>query len=84
MFSPVFEKTLVRAGEVRSYQIQMGSNGWEVSQKDNQKVAHRHYADWHRVERTLEQFEHEIATLRSEGWLESQAVKPHFPDAGPA
>jgi hypothetical protein len=72
MTRPVFEKTLVRAGEVRSYQIHMGSSGWEVSRKDDEKVARRHHADWHRVERTLEQFEHEIAALRSEGWLESR------------
>jgi hypothetical protein len=72
MTRPVFEKTLVRAGEVRCYQIEMGSTGWEVSRKDDEKVAHRHHADWHQVERTLMQFENEIAALRSEGWLESE------------
>jgi hypothetical protein len=73
MMRYVFEKTLVRAGEVRSYHIQMGPCGWDVSQQDDQKVAYRHHADWHQVERTLEQFEHEIAELRSEGWRDSQA-----------
>ncbi len=75
MIAPVFEKTLVRAGKVRSYQILVGPSGWEVSQKDDQNVAHRHHGDWHRVERTLEQFEHEIDALCSEGWLESQQSK---------
>jgi hypothetical protein len=77
MIRRVFEKTLVRAGEVRSYQIQMGSSGWEVSKKevsrqDDQKIARHHHVDWHHVERALTDFEHEIAALRSEGWLESQ------------
>jgi hypothetical protein len=76
MIRPVFEKTLVRAGELRSYHIQIGPSGWETSKKevstvDDQKVARHHHADWHRVERTLTQFEDEIAALRSEGWLES-------------
>jgi hypothetical protein len=71
MIRPVFEKTLVRAGEVRSYHIQIGPKGWEVSQKDDRRVARRHHADWHRVERTLTRFEDEIATLCSQGWRES-------------
>jgi hypothetical protein len=54
----------------------MASSGWEVSKKevstgDDQKIARHHHADWHQVERTLTQFEDEIAALRSEGWLES-------------
>jgi hypothetical protein len=71
MIRPVFEKTLIREGEVRSYQIQMGPNGWEVSKKEDQHVDHHHHADWHQVERTLTRFEDEIATLESEGWRES-------------
>jgi hypothetical protein len=71
MIRPVFEKTLVRAGEVRSYHIQIGPKGWEVSQKDDQRVARRHHADWHRVERTVTRFEDEIAILCSQGWRES-------------
>jgi hypothetical protein len=69
---PVFEKTLVRAGAVRSYQIRMGSNGWEAASKqDEQTVAHQHHADWHQVERTLTKFETEIETLRAQGWRDS-------------
>ena len=68
---PVFEKTLVRASEVRSFQVSIGRDGWEVSEKDDQKVARHHHADWHRVERTLTRFSHEIDALRNEGWMES-------------
>jgi hypothetical protein len=76
MIRPVFEKTLVRAGELRSYNIQMGSRGWDVSKKevskqDDQRIARQHHADWHQVERTLTRFEDEIAALRSDGWLDS-------------
>ena len=67
----VFEKTLVRAGEVRSFQVFIGRDGWESSEKDAQKIARHHHADWHQVERTLMRFTEEIAALRSDGWLES-------------
>jgi hypothetical protein len=71
MIRPVFEKTLVRAGEVRSYQIQMGPRGWEVSRQDDRQIARQHHADWHQVERALTRFEDEIAALRDEGWCDS-------------
>jgi hypothetical protein len=71
MIRPVFEKTLVRAGEVRSYQIRMGPNGWEASKKDDHTIARQHHADWHQVERTLTNYEMEIETLRAQGWRES-------------
>jgi hypothetical protein len=71
MIRPVFEKTLVRAGAVRSFQIHAGPSGWEVSEQNDQMIARHHHADWHHVERTLTRFEDQIATLRSEGWRES-------------
>jgi len=71
MIRPVFEKTLVREGEVRSFQICVGPDGWEVSEKDDQKIARHHHADWHHVERTLMRFDDEIAALRLQGWLEA-------------
>jgi hypothetical protein len=71
MIRPVFEKTLVRAGEVRSFQIHVGPSGWEVSERNDQTIARHRHADWHHVERTLTRFEDQIATLRSEGWRES-------------
>ena len=67
----VFEKTMVRAGEVRSFQVFIGRDGWESSEKDDQRIARHHHADWHQVERTLMRFTEEIAALRSDGWLES-------------
>ena len=67
----VFDKTLVREGEIRSFQVFMGRDGWESSEKNDQQIARHHHADWHQVERTLTRFSQEIATLRSEGWLES-------------
>lgn len=72
MIRSVFEKTLVRAGEIRSFHICMGPTGWEVSKQDNEKVAwQHHHADWHQVERTLSRFTREIDELRLEGWSES-------------
>jgi hypothetical protein len=71
MIRPVFEKTLVRAGAVRSFQICFGPNGWEVSEKDERRIERRYHADWHHVERTLTRFDHEIAALRQEGWREA-------------
>lgn len=71
MIRPVFQKTLVRAGEVRSFQICSGPQGWEVSEQDDRKVARHYHADWHHVERTIMRFDHEIAALRQDGWLEA-------------
>ena len=71
MVRPVFEKTLVRAGEMRSFQICFGVNGWEVSEKDDRRIERRYHADWHHVERTLMRFNDEIDALRLEGWRES-------------
>jgi hypothetical protein len=72
MVRPVFEKTLVRAGEMRSFQICFGVNGWEVSEKDDRKVERRYHADWHHVERTLMRFRDEIDALQLEGWHEQE------------
>ena len=68
----VFEKTLVRAGNVRSFQILGGPAGWEVVEQSEDNTARRlKYTDWHRVERTVERFTREIDELRREGWTES-------------
>ena len=71
MVRPVFEKTLIRAGEMRSFQICFGANGWEVSEKDDRTVARHYHRDWHHVERTLMRFHDEIDALRLAGWRES-------------
>jgi hypothetical protein len=69
----VFQKTLVRAGEVRSFQIrQRSAEGWEISQETNTGVKQRKpRSDWHRVERDLALFAREIAALRLQGWRDA-------------
>jgi hypothetical protein len=70
----VFEKTLVRAGEIRSFRIdrQRSSPGWESSQAANHSIAQRQLrSDWHSVERDLARFAHEIAQLRRQGWRDA-------------
>jgi hypothetical protein len=67
----VFQKTLVRAGESRSFRIdcQVGSASWESSEQANQRIAHSQtHSDWHGVERDLARFAREIAELRLQGW----------------
>lgn len=76
MIMRVFDKTLVRAGEIRSFLICAGPVGWEVSEHCDAHVAWRQrHTDWHHVERTLMRFMREIAELRLQGWLEAQS--PH-------
>jgi hypothetical protein len=70
---PVFEKTLVRAGEVRSFRIdcQLSSASWETLEQANQRIAHSQtHSDWHGVERDVARFTREIAELRLQGWRE--------------
>ncbi|HEV3060555.1 MAG TPA: hypothetical protein VGY48_20080 [Vicinamibacterales bacterium] len=69
---PVFTKTLVRAQEVRSYQVAPTPNaGWEVSERSEQDFVQRQYSDWHRVERALTRFTREISELRRQGWVDA-------------
>ena len=69
----IFQKTLVRAGEVRSFQVHQGSSaGWESYEQANHRVAQRQrHTDWHRVERDLARFTREIAALRRQGWCDA-------------
>jgi hypothetical protein len=69
----VFAKVLVRAPQVRSFEIAPGPvAGWEVSERTGDHVVQqRHYTDWHRVERVLTRFRREISELRNQGWVES-------------
>ena len=71
----LFEKTLVRASETRSFQIHRDSSvGWESCETANEHVAHRlHLTDWHQVERTVARFWSQIAMLRGSGWREPDA-----------
>lgn len=70
--TPLFEKTLVRATETRSFRIRRASSeGWESCETANERVAQRqHHTDWHQVERKVARFWSEIAALRGSGWQE--------------
>ena len=71
--SAVFNKTLVRASEVRSFQVAAAPNaGWQVSERSEQDVIlEQQFSDWHRVERTLLRFGREITELRRQGWIDA-------------
>jgi hypothetical protein len=61
--------TLLCADGVRSYEVRLASDGWESTERQDQRlVQRRHYSDWHRVERTLERYKNQIADLRAQGW----------------
>jgi hypothetical protein len=68
---PLFAKTLVRARQIRSFEVAPArSVGWEVSERSDQNVVQRQFSDWHRVERVLTRFTHEISELRRQGWVD--------------
>lgn len=70
----IFEKTLVRAGQIRSFALHRGPEaGWHSFERAGEQDPHRqHYTDWHQVERVLERFRRSIAELRHEGWHEPE------------
>jgi hypothetical protein len=70
----LFQKTLVRAGESRSFRIDYhaSSSGWETCEESNHHIEQRlSRSDWHGVERDLARFAREIANLRQQGWSEA-------------
>ena len=70
----VFQKTLVRAGETRSFRVdyQISSSGWESREEENHRIAQRlSRSDWHGVERDLARFAREIDELRQQGWIDA-------------
>ena len=72
MMDRVFAKTLVRAREIKSFEVTPArSVGWEVSVRSDHDVVQRQYSDWHRVERALTRFTHEISELRRQGWVDA-------------
>ena len=74
MTSPiVFAKTLVRGPQTRSFRVAaVPLTGWLVSEDDEQHPLMRKlYTDWHRVERALQRFVHQVAELRRDGWVEA-------------
>lgn len=70
---PLFHKTLVRASETRSFQIEhIASAGWQTCELANDRVAQRHQrTEWHRVERDLARFARQIEELRRQGWRDA-------------
>jgi hypothetical protein len=68
----VFEKTLKRASEVRSFQVHHEpAGGWQSCETAGHGVAQRHHlSDWHHVERIVARFNEQVAVLRGSGWQE--------------
>ena len=75
MMTPIFQKTLVRALHVRSFEITVDSvAGWEIFEREDERVLHRqHYTDWHRVERVAQRLSDVVADLQRDGWQEFTA-----------
>jgi hypothetical protein len=70
--SSVFAKTLVRAREIRSFEVAAApSVGWQVKERSDQEIREQLFSDWHRVERTLVRFSREISELKRQGWVDA-------------
>ena len=75
MKTPLLAATLIRGDRIRSYQVRQTSQGWEASEREDQRVVRtRHYSDWHRVEHVLQRLTHEISQLRAQGWRDEQVA----------
>jgi hypothetical protein len=70
---PLFQKTLVRASETRSFHVDKSAPvGWRTVSAANDRVSHeRQRTEWHRVERDIERFAREIDELRRQGWRDA-------------
>jgi hypothetical protein len=67
-----FSQSFRKADRRRRYTIQTTADGWEVREEVDREVVRRAcYDDWHRVERARRAFIIEIATLRDQGWTDS-------------
>jgi hypothetical protein len=70
--SSVFAKTLVRAREIRSFEVAASPNvGWQVKEGTDKEIREQQFSDWHRVERTLLRFTREISELKRQGWVDA-------------
>jgi hypothetical protein len=69
----IFQKTLVRASESRTFQIEhVADAGWQTRVVANGCVAHQQERrEWHRVERDLARLMREIEGLRRQGWRDA-------------
>ena len=72
--SPIFTRTLIHGGHVRSFEIHpVPAVGWIAHEEvDQHVVLRRQYTDWHRVERTVLRFDGEVAELRRQGWVDAR------------
>lgn len=71
----MLDVNLVSAGRTRHYSVALaGGGGWEVMVEENRSIQrHETLADWHRVERTLSRFRHEVDVLLEQGWTLQRA-----------
>ena len=66
----MFSISLRQADHVRHYSIAAGDpSGWVVKlEQDREPARVEHFADWHRVERKLDEVRLEVARLTARGW----------------
>ena len=66
----MFTRELKQAGHSKRFTIHaVPGQGWEVREESDTEVVRLvRYRDWHRVERALDGFKHEILDLRERGW----------------
>ena len=66
----MFAVRLRHEDRVKEYSITPAKpSGWEVRLEEDRAVQRlNHYDDWHRVERTLGQFQREVTDLQQQGW----------------
>jgi hypothetical protein len=66
----MFAVCLRQNDHVRQYFVSARSTGgWEIRSEEDQHLRKHVWShDWHRVERTLEQFRREVAALTAQGW----------------
>jgi hypothetical protein len=68
----IFERHLVNEEHVHRFVVTRDEYGWNAREEiDSVVIRAVHYDDWHRVERTLRQFDDTATVLEQEGWLES-------------
>ena len=66
----MFVKELHQAGHTKRFVISASAEkGWEVREEQDSQVLKRvWYTDWHRVERAMQTFSHQITELAHLGW----------------
>jgi hypothetical protein len=66
----MFSANLRQDDHVKHFSISAAKpSGWEVRLEEDRTVRRlNHYQDWHRVERTLTQFQREVNKLTEQGW----------------